>query len=214
MKDVFRKAAKGLFDEGLVSAFSGSLSVRDGDRIFTTSQNAMLSDLSDDDVIEVPLADNSGSGASREIIVHRAIYQNSSAKAIIQATPAFAISLSINENKILPQDAHGQTFLKSIPVVKVRDPLASQELARMLPSVFKSSYVSAVVKGYGSFVIASDLIEAYKLTSCLERSCKVLYLSKKNQPQPSRSWEDKKRHHTTGIPPGIGVMDRSRYRKR
>jgi len=215
MLEQFQLIGKLLFDEGLVHAGAGNLSIRQGDKIFITRTGSLLSMLKEGDVIEVGMEKgDADKEASIELPVHRAVYKGSKAQAIVHAHPAYAIALSLNEEKIIPQDAEGKYFVKSIPVVKVREAIGSDEVARFLPPVFGGGYHGAVVRGHGSYTIGADLMEAYKLTSTIENSCKIILLSRKPvQPQPSAG-KPRDTRRGPAIPPGIGVMDRSRYNRR
>lgn len=219
MQEQFQMIGRMLFDEGLVHAGSGNMSIRQQDTILITRAGVLLSQLKEGDIISVGLEPgDADKQASVELPVHRAVYKGSNVQAIIHAHPAYAIALSISEEKIMPLDAEGKYYLKSIPVVKVREAVGSAEVARFLPPIFSGGYHGAVVRGHGSFTIGADLIEAYKLTSALENSCKIITISRKlQQPQPVAAphkphIRDERRG--PAIPPGIGVMDRSRYHKR
>ena len=215
MLEQFQLVGRLLFEEGLVHAGAGNLSIREQDTIYITRTGILLSEIKEGDIISVGMEPtDADKEASIELPVHRAIYKGSSVAAIIHAHPAYAIALSISEEKIIPQDAEGRYFLKSIPVVKVREAIGSAEVARFLPPIFSGGYHGAVVRGHGSFTVGADLLEAYKLTSSLENSCKIIVLTKKlYQPPPPKPHEERQRRGPA-IPPGIGVMDRSRYHKR
>ncbi|MFH1541975.1 MAG: class II aldolase/adducin family protein [bacterium] len=228
MLEAFQKIGRLLFQEGLIDAFGGNLSVREGDKIFITRRDVMLFDLTNDDIIEVGLeSDPNDSQASRELEAHRAIYQKCSAKAIVHAHPANAIAISITDNKIVPQDAVGQMRFKAAPIVRARDSVGSQEAARLLPQFLGGENTVAVVKGHGSFAIGKDLTQAYMATSALENSCKILVAvrsSKSSQSSLSSSNSSGPSHHRkvgpqrsdrkSAIPPSIGVMGRDRNRNR
>ncbi len=218
MIEKFQLVGKLLHDDGLIRADSGSMSVRDGDKILITRRGAMLSMLKDEDIVTVGIEPSEAdAAASIELAAHRAIYKGSGVKAIVAAIPPHAVAISMNEEKILPQDAEGKYFVKSIPVVKVREAINSAEVARMLPPIFGGGYHGAVIRGYGSFAGAEDLMDAYKITTLLENSCKMIILSKKAAPAPQpQSHMQKPRDNRRGpaIPPGIGVMDRQRYNRR
>jgi len=217
MIEEFRKVGRWLWEEGLVHAGAGNLSVRQGDSILITRRGAMLFELQDSDLITVGMEPSEADKeASIELPSHRAIYKGSQVQSIVHAHPAYAIALSLNEEKIIPQDAEGRYYLKSIPVVKVREPIGSEELTRFLPPIFSGGYLAAVVRGHGSFVVGRDLTEAFRLTSTLENICKIIVLSKRTAPvQTTRPQSQQRPHHRgPAIPPGIGVMDRERYRKR
>ncbi|HTY12724.1 MAG TPA: class II aldolase/adducin family protein [Candidatus Omnitrophota bacterium] len=216
MIEKFQLVGDLLHDEGLVRADSGSLSVREGDKIVITRKGAILWMLKDEDLMTVGMdPSEADAGASIELATHRAVYKGSGVQAIVAAIPPYAVALSMNEEKIMPQDAEGKYFVKSIPVVKVREAINSSEVARMLPPIFGGGYHGAVIRGYGSFCGGTDLMEAYKITSLLENSCKMIMIAKKPAPAPQPQMQ-KPRDNRRGpaIPPGIGVMDRQRYNRR
>ncbi|MFA4843550.1 MAG: class II aldolase/adducin family protein [Candidatus Margulisiibacteriota bacterium] len=216
MLDEFKRIGCFLFQEGLVDSHGGNMSTRQEDKIYITRRDTMLGDLREGDIIEVGLEPGeSDKQASRELPTHRAIYRATGAKAIVHAHPTRAIAVSITDNKIIPQDAEGLHVFRSAAIVRVHNPIGSDEVGRLLPTFLQGSSVVAVVKGHGSFAIGQDLEEAYKYTSCLEQSCKVLVAIRSSggarPPAPrERIQPDRPR---SAIPPGIGVMDRSRYRR-
>lgn len=219
--DDFSLVGRDLYMLGLVDSIGGSISVREGSNIYITKRGAMLGHLKEGDIIELPLEGESADDdkASRELPVHRAIFRETNFNAIISANPPYAVALSINtENKIMPQDMKGQAVLRSVPVVKAksfmsgRDRMVPDDMVKLLPPVYKSGYSVSVVKEYGSFAIGADLFEALQYTTCLEASSKVMSLSKNvTPPEKPRRHEPERR---SAIPPGIGVMDRTRGYKR
>ncbi len=199
----FQKIGKLLFAEGLVGVFEGTIVFRDESKVFITKKQAILSDLQAEDVLELDLKD------SKLEEVYKEIFNKTGAKAIIQARPVSAIAVSLTDNKIVPQDSIGMSKIKSAPIVRVRE----NELAGMLPNFLGNKV--AVVKGLGSFAIGEDLETALFYTSTVEKSCKILIAirSTNNKSQQKEHRRDP-RKHSTGIPPGIGVMDRSRGQNR
>lgn len=220
MLEEFKRIGRLLFAEGLVDSHGGHMSVKQGDKIFVTRKEAMLGDLKEGDIIEVGLepGDNDDK-VSRELATHRAIYHDTKAAAIVHARGANSIAISITDNKIIPQDTEGMNLYHSAAIVRVHQPLGSDEICRLLPSFLQGSSVIAVVKGHGSFAIGQTLEEAYKYTSSLESSCKILVAVRASGGQRPPVAKDKPRdqhqlpHHRSAIPPGIGVMDRSRYKR-
>lgn len=213
MLEEFQRIGKYLFQEGLIDSHGGNLSVREGDKIFITHRDAMLGELKEGDIVEVGLESGGDEeSASRELSTHRAVYRGTRAGAIVHAHPPYAVAVSISDNKIIPQDAEGLHLFKSAAIVRARQAIGSEEVARLLPTFLQGGSVIAVVKGHGSFAIGKDLEEAYKYTSSLENSCCILVAlrSMGGARPPVRE----KTEHRTAIPPGIGVMDRSRYHKR
>ncbi|KAF0133896.1 MAG: L-fuculose-phosphate aldolase [Candidatus Saganbacteria bacterium] len=218
MKDQFKEIGKMLYAESLIHGSAGNISIRQGDKIYITKTKAILSKLEEDGVIECGMepGDNDKE-ASVELPVHRAIYKSCKALAIVHAHPVYAISLSMSEEKILPQDAEGKFYMKSIPVVRARDSIGSEEVIKYLSPVFAAGYVAAMIRGHGSFAIGQDIEECYRLTSTLENTCKIIVISRMlAHPQPgiNQGQSQKPREIRRAIPPGIGVMDRSRYHKR
>ena len=211
----FSMVGQDLYSLGLVDSHGGSLSVREGDKIYITKKNAMLGHLEESDIIEVPLEGVAGGEdqASIELISHRAIYKDTSFNAVIFAKPPCAVALSNSaDNKIMLQDTDGQTLLKGIPVVRGKGRPGSEEVAKMLPAIYKSGYVVSVVKDYGSFAIGNDILEALRYTTCLEFSCRIITASKR--PVPVERPREMIKERRSAIPPSIGVMGRSRNFKR
>ncbi|MCX5750034.1 MAG: class II aldolase/adducin family protein [Candidatus Saganbacteria bacterium] len=224
----FESAAKILFQSGLNDSHSGNISSKESDGIFITSRFAIPALLKEQDII---LVDSEKSGdndalASRDLPIHRAIYQSSTAKAVIHAHLPSALALSITENKILPQDTKGQAlFPQGLSILKPRQGAEKEELIRMIIPVLGPVPGAVVIKGYGVFAYGNSIEEALEIITALEMSSKV-WLSTKLIPQKisqgqsmghnqgQRTFEHRKR---TAIPPGIGVMDRrsgiSSYRR-
>jgi L-fuculose-phosphate aldolase len=224
MLDQFIWIGAELFKQGLVDSHGGNMSVKIGDKILITRRNVRLGNIKEGDLIEVPLQGESPEDiqASRELVVHRALYKGTGASAIIHAHPPYAIALSISENKIIPQDAEASFFLRAVPIIKVRgETIGSPDVAKLLPQFLNGNYVVAMVKSHGSYAIGSSLEEAYKHTSVLENSCKVTaILRSMGQAVAKGAVSDHSAPKPMGkpmggdgrsraIPPGIGVMDRS-----
>ncbi len=115
----FQAVGHDIFSRGLVSSNSGNLSVRFGDRIIITRRGSKLNCLQENDLIETGLSKNDRATplASVELPVHRAIYQATSASAIVHAHPPHAIALSLTETEIVPTDTEGLSLLSRVPVL-------------------------------------------------------------------------------------------------
>lgn len=179
MLKMFQLVGRDLFQAGLNNSHSGNLSIRQGDRIIITRRGAMLGHLSERDLIETGLEKNDShiTLASTEIRVHRAIYRQTAALAIVHAHPVFATSLSLIEDEIIPVDSEGAYFLHKIPVLSVEHTVGSQEVEARLPDLLKDHKI-VMVRGHGSFAIGQLLEEAYQLTASLEHSCKIAYYTR------------------------------------
>jgi L-fuculose-phosphate aldolase len=184
----FQTVGHDLFTRGLVSSNSGNLSVRFGDRIIITRRGSQLGCLQENDLIETGLSKNDRSTplASVELPVHRAIYQATSASAIVHAHPPHAIALSLAETEIEPTDAEGLSLLGCVPVLGWNMEVKPGGLADIIAPALEQCRV-VMVRGHGSFAIGQLLEEAHNGTTMLEESCQVICLLKSLQvDQPSK----------------------------
>ena len=175
----FQAVGRDLFSRGLVASSSGNLSVRFGDRIIITRRGSQLGCLEENDLIETGLSKNDRSTplASIELPVHRAIYQVTSASAIVHAHPPHAIALSLAETEIEPTDAEGLSLLGSVPVLGWHMEVRPGGLADIIAQALKQCRL-VMVRGHGSFAIGQLLEEAHNCTTMLEGSCRVICLLK------------------------------------
>lgn len=210
MFDQFAKIGRDLFLLNLNDAKSGNMSIRSENQLTITARTASLSDLDKKDILSLALDSESvDEAASRDLNIHRAIYKNFSCNAIIHVHSPNATALSITENKIILQDAKGQSlFPYGVPNIRIQQSLQVNEIGRILSQILNSSYRSFVLKGHGTYVFAKDILEAFEFATCLENSCKITIASKLlfNKQQPQKAPEH--HHKRSAIPPSIGVMDR------
>ena len=175
MLEEFQRIGRDLFVSGLVSSHGGNMSVRLGDRIVITRRGSQSGQLTAGDLIETELHKNDSNImlASSETPVHRAIYLNTAALAIVHAHPRTAVAFSLLQDEIVPVDNEGSYLLHRIPVVS--SPIASGTgLAEVVATALKR-YKIVMVRGHGCFSIGQLLEEAYQLVSCLEESSQILY---------------------------------------
>jgi L-fuculose-phosphate aldolase len=111
--------------------------------------------------------------ASSETPVHRAIYLNTAALAVIHAHTKAAIALSLLEDEIVPIDNEGSYLLHKVPVVSSE--LASGSSIADLVAASLKQYKIIMVRGHGCFATGQLLEEAYQWVSCLEESSQILY---------------------------------------
>ncbi len=169
-----------LYKEGLVTSHAGNISVRDKDKIYITKTGTMLGFLKENDIVEVDVFKETSNDklASSELIVHRRIYQETDAKAVIHAHPVNTVALSFKlKDKFVPIDSEGKLFIKQAPIIEVDIPSASQELALKVTDVLKNNSI-CIVKTHGTFIKAHNLNYALKLTSDLEYCSKIFRLVK------------------------------------
>jgi len=175
MIDEFKKYGRLLFESGVISSHGGNMSIKLKEAVAITRRNSMLGNLTDEDIIMVG-ADGTGSeAASRELPVHLSTYREIDCQAVVHAHPPYAVALSLIMDRIVPVDAEGSYYLKEVPVLSVENSIGSEEVAAKIPELLKQCPV-VVVKGHGSFAVGKDLEEAFRLTSCLEFSSRILWL--------------------------------------
>jgi L-fuculose-phosphate aldolase len=176
MLEQFQIFGRDLFLRGLTSSHGGNMSVRLGDRVLITRTGAMLGHLEEKDLIETSLEDLDSSVmlASSELLVHRAIYKNTSALAIVHVHPPHAIALSmIEQDEIIPIDNEGSYVFHKIPIIQTELTTGSKEVAR-LASARLRDYRLIMLRGHGCFSIGAVLEEAFQWCSSLEEACRVL----------------------------------------
>ncbi|PKM82617.1 MAG: fuculose phosphate aldolase [Firmicutes bacterium HGW-Firmicutes-14] len=175
----FSRIGRDLFIQGLNSSHSGNMSVRLGDRLVITRRGSMLGSLEEKDLVETGIEKNDShiTLASTEIGVHRAIYRNTPALAIVHAHPVYATALSLVDDEIIPIDSEGQYMLHRIPVIGLEHTVGSEEAARILPEYLRE-YKIVMIRGHGSFATGQLIEEAYQWTSSLENICRIIYLTR------------------------------------
>jgi L-fuculose-phosphate aldolase len=177
MLDQFQRFGSDLFYRGLTSSHGGNMSVRMGDRIIITRTGSMLAHLTENDLIEIGLHEDDSNImlASSELVVHRAIYLNTSALAIVHVHPPFAVALSMCvEDAIIPMDSEGSYLFRKVPVLHAETTVGSKEVAKIAAQVLRE-YKIFMLRGHGCFSIGPVLEEAYQWCSSLEESCKIGY---------------------------------------
>jgi len=180
MLDQFQTFGSDLFYRGLTSSHGGNISVRMGDRIIITRTGTMLAHLTEKDLIETGLDEDDSNImlASSELVVHREIYQNTAALAIVHVHPPFAVALSlIVEDAIFPIDSEGSYLFRKVPVMQTETTVGSKDVARIAAEVLRE-YKIFMLRGHGCFSIGPVLEEAFQWCSSLEESCKMYYYTK------------------------------------
>ena len=178
----FQTVGHDLFTKGLVSSHSGNLSIRLGERIIITRRNSRLGCLGEHDLIETGINRNDRNTplASIELAVHRAIYRETPALALVHAHPPHAVALSLTETEIVPTDAEGLSIVGRVPVLGWNMEVQPGGLADIIAQALKQHRI-VMVHGHGSFAIGQLLEEAHNCTTTLEESCQVICLLKSLQ---------------------------------
>jgi L-fuculose-phosphate aldolase len=186
----FQEIGRDLFLRGLISSHAGNISVRIGSKISITRRGSMLGRIKDGDLVDVDLhePDSHVLRASSEIVVHRAIYRNTSALAVVHAHPPYATLLSMINDDLVPVDSEGSYLFKKVPVVSVEKTIGSLESAELVSEALKD-YRIVMLRGHGSFARGDFLEDAYMLTSSLEASAFFIYHL--NEGKEYRKFSDK-----------------------
>jgi len=179
MLSQFQAIGQALFTQGLVSSQGGNLSVKLGEHLVITHRGSTLGSIREGDLVETGINKNNRATplASIELEVHRCIYQNTSALAVVHAHPPYAVALSFMEKEIIPCDVEGQALLSRVPILGTETEGKTGELAGEIARLL-SEYRVVLVRGHGSFAVSQLLEEAYCYTVVLEQSCRLLYLLK------------------------------------
>ena len=183
----FQTVGNDLFTKGLVSSHSGNLSIRLGERIIITRRSTRLGCLQENDLIETGINKNDRNTplASTELAVHRAIYRETPALAIVHAHPPHAVALSLTETEIVPSDTEGLSIVGQVPVLGWHMKVKPGGLADIIAQALKQHRI-VMVHGHGSFAIGQLLEEAHNCTTTLEESCQVICLLKSLQVTPAK----------------------------
>ncbi|MBI2847379.1 MAG: aldolase [Chloroflexi bacterium] len=174
----FQSIGRDLFARGLVSSHGGNMSIRLGDRLIITKHGAMLGHLGEDDLVGIDLEESNSEAslASWDLPIHLAIYKKTQVSAVLHAHPPHAISLSLLEKEIVPEDVEGSFLLGKVPVVDPKG-LKTEELASAV-AVALAGHKVIMVSGHGSFAVGQGLEEALQRAFALEESSHVLVLLK------------------------------------
>ncbi len=175
----FQNVGRALFSRGLVSSSSGNLSIRMGEHLIITRRGSNLGDLQEIDLVETGIYKNDRVTplASTELPVHRAIYQQTQAKAIVHAHPPHLTALSMAEKVIASEHLENFGALGKVPVLGWDMEVKPGGLADIIAESLKTNRI-VVVRGHGSFAIGQIMDEAYDFTTGLEEACEILCLMK------------------------------------
>ena len=173
---------KKLFERGFVKSRFGNISIRLDDKMVITKTGFSLRNINGDSIVEIYIdkPSNLDTFASSEAIVHKEIYKNTPARAIIHAHPIFAITESLlsDTDVIIPIDNEGQYLLHEIPIV--RGDIGTSDLAIHTANALKN-HKGVIVYSHGTFVIGDILEDAYIFTDQIERSCRLKYNYEKKE---------------------------------
>ena len=177
--EMFRQIGRDLYVANLISSHGGNLSIRLGDRVVIKRRGAMLGNLQPHDLIETGLEKNDSGVAlaSTELLVHRTVYLQTPALAIVHCHPRTAIAFSLSRDEFVPIDNEGSYLLKKVPVVTEEFASGTPEMAEKVARVLQN-YKIVILRGHGSFATGQTLDEAFQWSSTLEESCQITLWAK------------------------------------
>ncbi len=170
----FLSVSRLIAEEGLTFSTSGNMSRIWKDRLFITRTGSNLLNLSEEDVIALPLEGNHllDKRASSELKVHRRVLSSLGKKAMLHCHAVYTVKMSFGRDEI-ELSVEGKGVVTRVPVIPEM-PVGSEELAEGLLSGFKKCDV-VVVRGHGVFAVAENLTKAYEKISLLEGACKIMW---------------------------------------
>ncbi|MBD3256187.1 MAG: fuculose phosphate aldolase [Candidatus Lokiarchaeota archaeon] len=172
----FKVVGKVLTDHRYNTSHSGNISMRSANKIYIKRRGAMLGYLKPSDIIETDLyhQDSGIMLSSSETDVHRQIYLETDAMAVVHAHNPFCVILSLIEDDITCLDAEGVYMYKKIPVIEVDNPAGPTDAAREVPKILKN-YPIVVVRSHGAFAKGNTLYDALQNITGAEQSAMIRY---------------------------------------
>ena len=175
---IFDKVGKHLVNNGYNTSHSGNISIRSGGKIIIKRRTGMLGNLEVEDLVECSLFEEDSGAliASTELGVHRAIYLETDAMAVIHAHNPYCVALSLVEDEITCIDAEGFALYKKIPIIDGEIPAGAYYTSIEVPKVLKN-YPFVVVRGHGIFAKGMTLEDALQYVTGAEQSARIRYLT-------------------------------------
>ena len=177
--DILGKASKILFDRGFIGLYHGSISARNTYKTFTiNTKGAFFASLDRDNLIELDFNHSTiWDNASKTANIHAKIYNKiPSAKFISSIFATSIVTASLLYKSIKPQDYHGRTIYKKIPIYDPKkfsdwEERAPHELSQYF---HKNNTNIIVVKGVGIYCYDRNLDNMIRNIAIINKSCEVL----------------------------------------
>ena len=169
---LFQAVGRDMYLTGLVSSHTGTLSTLADKAVQISKRDAMLGRLVDADLLEISLEGDAPDAAPEDLLIHRAIYRNPAATAVIHARPAATMALALLEDRLSPANSEGADAFGTVAVAISQRPFGSTEVADLMGQMLKDARI-AVLRGRGVFAWGDDLDEALHMVSLLEEMCRV-----------------------------------------
>lgn len=178
---------KSLFDRGMTCGSSGNISVQLPDGMLITPTNSCLGRLDPERIAKISTTGNlmSGDQPSKEVFLHRAMYEaRPDEAAIVHLHSTYSVAVSclseIDPDNVLPPiTAYYVMRVGRLPLVPYYPP-GDEALAEAVERLAKISR-AVLLANHGPVVAGSDLDKAVYATEELEETAK-LFLMLRGQP--------------------------------
>ena len=163
---------------GLVDSHSGNLSARiPAGGWLATRSGTCLGELCEEDLVAITNLDDPPIGVTSEWLIHREVYrQVRGAGAVIHCHPRHANALAFVSERLLPIDTEAGTLVGEIPVLDLRQPVASAEAAAAVAAAFAAGVAAVLLRRHGLFAWAETFDLALARTSAVEYAAHLLWL--------------------------------------
>jgi len=173
------KAAKKIYDKGLVNANVGNISCRVGDKVLISVMGAPLDNLDEEgNVVAIDLEGNLLEGKdkpSSERLMHLKLYNfRDDIGAVIHTHSPYASAFGYLKRRIHPVNPESEYLLRRVPVVP---PFmyGTQELADSVAKRIGDGKAT-LLAGHGVITVGKDLEEAVYIAELVEETAKINYL--------------------------------------
>lgn len=166
------KIGRRLSDLHMARATAGNLSVRlDNRSILITKTAQALGELSFSDIIKVSLIRRAPNKmVSSEYSLHRLIYKNFSANAVIHCHPPLINAYFSVYSKLKLLTFESKIYLDNLPLVKLKTPTVTRP--EIVISALRENNL-VVIRHHGVVAIAGDFKEALYLIERLEEAVRI-----------------------------------------
>ncbi|RXE59578.1 class II aldolase/adducin family protein [Acetivibrio mesophilus] len=184
MSDTIReqivKVSKLMYDKGMVNAFAGNLSVRDGDNLYITPSGICKGFLREDMIVKTDMNGNVLEGMYRpssEIKLHLGIYrERKDVYSVAHAHPPYTTAYAV-ANKAIESKACAEMviFFEKIPLAAYGTPSTDEIFSGV--EEYINEYDVILLANHGIVSAGRDVFDAYFKLKAAEDIAKTLILS-------------------------------------
>ncbi|HHV30528.1 MAG TPA: class II aldolase/adducin family protein [Clostridium sp.] len=184
MSDTIReqivKVSKLMYDKGMVNAFAGNLSVRDGDNLYITPSGICKGFLREDMIVKTDMNGNVLEGMYRpssEIKLHLGIYrERKDVYSVAHAHPPYTTAYAV-ANKAIESKACAEMviFFEKIPLAAYGTPSTDEIFSGV--EEYINEYDVILLANHGIVSAGRDVFDAYFKLEAAEDIAKTLILS-------------------------------------